>query len=273
MPAPDQVTADAFATSWNNLPSGSVYTFEQFKDWLLPLTKNDIQGKTILELGCGNGSLLTHLTQYEPAFIEGVDLGSSIVTCEENMKRTGFINYKLSRVDITQFETTPKDIVYCIGVLQHLKKPEQGFESVLKNTKSGGRFHCWVYAREGNGVIVYIVDPLRKLVSKFPWRLTKYFIATPLAVPYFFYAKLISRSTLFSKFPLYDYSCWISKRGFAFFRHVAFDQLVSPQTTYFPRKTIEEWLNKYPGIDKNSTYTIMRNGNSWKFGGKKICAE
>ena len=26
----DQKTADAFATSWNNLPAGSVYTPEQF---------------------------------------------------------------------------------------------------------------------------------------------------------------------------------------------------------------------------------------------------
>ena len=32
--------------------------------------------------------------------------------------------------------------------------------------------------------------------------------------------------------PLYDYSQWIAQREYAFFRHVAFDQLVTPQTAY-----------------------------------------
>ena len=32
----DLKTADAFATSWNNLPPGSVYTRAQFEDWFAP---------------------------------------------------------------------------------------------------------------------------------------------------------------------------------------------------------------------------------------------
>ncbi len=269
MQAADQKTADAFATSWNNLPQGSVYSTEQVEDWFTPLTRNDLKGKDILELGCGNGSLLVHLTKFEPASIEGVDLGSSLTSCEANMKQTGFGNYRLIKADITKYGGSLKDVVYCIGVLQHLKNPVEGFESVLRNTKSGGRFHCWVYAREGNAVIIYIVDPIRKLASKLPWWVTKFLIATPLVVPYYFYAKIISLSKVFKKFPLYEYSCWISKREFSFFRHVAFDQLVSPQTTYINKKTIEDWFDKYPKVDKSSTYLIFRNGNSWKFGGKK----
>ena len=41
----DQQTADAFASSWNNLPSGSVYTREQVEDWFAPIGKAQIQGK------------------------------------------------------------------------------------------------------------------------------------------------------------------------------------------------------------------------------------
>ena len=51
----DKETADAFATSWNNLPDGSVYTREQIEDWFSPIDKNDVEEKTVLELGCGNG--------------------------------------------------------------------------------------------------------------------------------------------------------------------------------------------------------------------------
>ena len=35
---PDDRNAAAFATSWNNLPAGSVYTREQVEDWFAPLT-------------------------------------------------------------------------------------------------------------------------------------------------------------------------------------------------------------------------------------------
>ena len=265
----DKKTADAFASSWNNLPGGSVYTTEQFNDWVEPVTQTDVAGKTVLELGCGNGSLLCHMTTWNPSFIEGVDLGESVLSCQKNMAQTGFTNYKITQYDLTKFQGNGYDLVYCIGVLHHLKKPLDGFESVLRNTKPRGQFHCWVYAKEGNAVIIYIVDPIRKVVSKLPWWFTKYFIATPLVVPYFIYAKIISASKIFQRFPLYEYSRWISKRDFMFFRHVAFDQLVTPQTAYISKQTIEEWLNKYPEIDKKSTYTIFRNGNSWKFGGKK----
>jgi ubiquinone/menaquinone biosynthesis C-methylase UbiE len=265
----DAATADAFATSWNNLPDGSVYTFEQFEDWFAPIEKKDVEDKTVLELGCGNGSLLSHLPKWRPQFIEGVDLGESTSSCNRNMHETGFQSFKVTKADMIDFESDGFDVVYSIGVLHHLQEPKAGFRSVLRNTKPGGRFHCWVYAREGNGIIVRVVDPIRKVASRLPWWLTKYFVATPLVVPFFIYSKLVARSAMFKKLPLYEYACWISAREFSFFRHVAFDQLVTPQTTYISKETIEKWLRDSHEIAKDSTYVVFRNGNSWKFGGMK----
>lgn len=265
----DKETAEAFATSWNNLPGGSIYTFEQFEDWFAPVGKMDVEGKTVLELGCGNGSLLSHFPKWQPEYIEGVDLGASVLSCEKNMRETGFQNFKITKFDLTSYESEGFDLVYSIGVLHHLKESLEGFKSVLKNTKPGGKFHCWVYAEEGNKVIIYLVEPIRKIASKLPWWTTKYLIATPLVIPYYFYAKIISKSDVFKNFPLYEYSCWISRREFSFFRHVAFDQLVTPQTAYISKETIEKWLDDSQDVDEKSTYIIFRNGNSWKFGGVK----
>lgn len=268
----DKKTADAFAKSWNNLPSGSVYTKEQFEDWMAPLVAGDISGKRVLELGCGSGSLMVHMLKWQPAYLEGVDLGDSVLSAEQNLSQAAFKNWNVTKNDLITFQSSGFDLVYCIGVLHHLKDPKEGFNSVLRNTAPGGKFHAWVYAREGNGIIVYLVDPIRKVSSRLPWWFTKYAIATPLVVPFFLYAKLLNmlpRFNFLKKFPLYEYSLWIAKRGFSFFRHVAFDQLVTPQTTYLKRETVESWLAGSPEILPESIYIIMRNGNSWKFGGKK----
>jgi SAM-dependent methyltransferase len=271
--AVDQRTADAFATSWNNLPEGSVYTVDQFEDWFAPATRADIEGRTVLELGCGGGNLMTHMADWRPQDLCGVDLGESVTMAERNLTRAGSTHHRLVKHDLVTYRGGPFDFAYCIGVLHHLKVPFAGFESVLQNTKPGGRFHCWVYAHEGNAVVRWIVDPIRKVASVLPWWVTKYFVATPLVVPYFLYAKALNglRWKVLSGLPLYEYSLWIAQRGFSFFRHVAFDQLVTPQTAYLRRSTVEEWL-RAPDVDPDSTYIIFRNGNSWKFGGRRKAA-
>ena len=267
----DKVTAEAFATSWNNLPAGSVYTKEQFEDWMFPVSAKEVEGKRVLEMGCGNASVLVHLLSWQPSYAEGIDLGASVTSAIKNLSATGFKNWHIQQADITTYKAGGFEIVYCIGVLHHLKEPVKGFEAVINNVKRGGRFHCWVYAKEGNTMVRLIVEPLRKIFSRFPWWFTKYFVATPAVVPFYFYAKFLNafrNISFFRNFPLYKYSLWIAKREFSFFRHVAFDQLVTPQTAYIEKKTLEKWLAADERIIPDSSYIIMRNGNSWKFGGK-----
>ena len=167
--SPDIDTAEAFAKSWNNLPSGPTYSYEQVVDWFHPISKVDIEGKTVLELGCGNGSLMFHLLKWRPKTLHGVDLGDSVFAARETLSRSAFLNWTIEKTDLVGYHSGDYDCVYSIGVLHHLECPENGFKAVIRNVKAGGQFHCWVYAREGNGIVVYLVDPLRRLGSKFPW--------------------------------------------------------------------------------------------------------
>src|SRR4051812_14477169 len=110
MAAIDQQTADAFASSWNNLPPGSVYTREQFEDWLAPVSRQDVEGREVIELGCGNGSLLVHMTSWQPKQLIGVDLGESVRSARENVAHTGFDRVEVQQGDLTKYEGAGADL-------------------------------------------------------------------------------------------------------------------------------------------------------------------
>ncbi len=274
---PDAATAAAFATSWNTVGAGSVYTREQFVDWLAPIDPASVAGESVLEMGFGNGSLLYHMAAFKPARLAGIELGDTLAQTRKNLGHLPPGMLDLHRGDLTTADLGHFDLVYCIGVLHHLDDPRRGFDAVVRHTRPAGRFHCWVYAHEGNGLVIRAVDPIRRIACRLPWWITKYGVALPLAIPYYTYAKTIrglSRSRgsgierLVSRLPLADYSRWIARRPFPFFHHVAFDQLVTPRTHYIARATVESFL-RHPDVDPGSVYVEFRNGNSWKFGGRR----
>jgi SAM-dependent methyltransferase len=176
-------------------------TTAQFLDWLDPIDPRTLEGESVLEMGSGKGSLLAHLADYRPAKLTGTELDDP------------------GQADLGAF-----DLVYCIGVLHHLRDPAAGFDAVVRNTRPGGRFHCWVYAEEGNAVVIRVVDPIRRVTCNLPPWITRY--------------------------------------------HVAFDQLIAPRTQYLSRDAVESLL-RHPDVDPQSVYVASRNGNSWKFGGRR----
>jgi SAM-dependent methyltransferase len=218
------------------------------------------------------------MADYGPSRLCGIDYGDTLAQTRRNLGHLPAGMLELHRGDLTVADLGRFDLVYCIGVLHHLEDPPAGFAAVLRNTRPGGRFHCWVYGAEGNAVVRLMVDPIRRVACRFPWWLTKYGVALPLAVPYYTYAKGIatvssrwrqqSVGRIMDRLPLAQYSRWIARRSFSFFHHVAFDQLVTPRTHYLPRATVDAWL-RHPDVDASSVYVIQRNGNSWKFGGRK----
>jgi SAM-dependent methyltransferase len=273
--AEDLQTAAAFATSWQNCYTDSPYTRDQYLEWMLPLTPEDLSGRRICELGCGHGGLLRYTAQYAGSgSVTGVDLGDSVETAEANFRAAGLHNGTFVKQDIHAFAAANEgafDIVYCIGVLHHMKSPQEGFRSVVRATKPGGRFHCWVYGHEGTSIVRWFVEPIRRVAWRLPWWINKYAVALPLTVPFFAVSKAawaLREWQPSDALPMVNYFRHVGNREFSFLHHVAFDQLVTPQTTFIPREEIERWLREDAGHIKD-TYILDRNGNSWKFGGTR----
>ncbi|MGH7787569.1 MAG: class I SAM-dependent methyltransferase [Candidatus Binatia bacterium] len=271
----DAATAAAFDASWENCYTAAPYTREQYLEWIAPLTPADLAGRSVCELGCGHGGLLRYTAEYAAgAPVTGVDLGASVEAARAHLQAAGLRNASLVREDLIAFSHANAgrfDVAYSIGVLHHMQDPEAGFRAALRLVRPGGRVHCWVYGHEGNGPVRWLVEPVRRLACRLPWRVNKYGVALPLAVPFFLVGKTMHALRHWpatDRLPMAGYFRWVGAREFAFHHHVAFDQLVTPQTQFIRQREIEAWLAA-AADEIESTYLVPRNGNSWKFGGRR----
>lgn len=113
-----------------------------------------LEGKSILELGCGNGALFEHMA-IDPKGYTGVDFSSSLLE-QFRAERPGM---ELIHSDASTFLAETKnayDVVFSFGVLQYLNRDElrQMFELQAKCVKPGG-------------IAVHLGIPVKELGSVF----------------------------------------------------------------------------------------------------------
>ena len=115
------------------------------------MIKNHINGKKILDLGCGTGNFLTrYATLEEPSELHGYDFsGVGINKAKENevtaLRKIDFrhISFEDLKFEIEENLCLDKehfDVIASIGVIEHLDNPEILFYIANKLLKSGGYF-------------------------------------------------------------------------------------------------------------------------------------
>jgi SAM-dependent methyltransferase len=272
----DLQTAEGFAAYFRTLGAGSRYTPEQFADFFAPLDPESFRDRRIVELGFGHGSFLWHWGRFGPARLCGVDLGDALDAARAKLAHLPPGVLELHRGDLTEANLGEYDLAYCIGVIHHLAHPEDGFRALLRHTRAGGSFHGWVYSREGNALVIHVIDRVRRVAERMPLWATRWIWGLAVALPAFVYAKALrllaggaaKPTGLLARLPAADYALSIADRDFAFFHFLATDFLVARRTVYLDRATLERWL-AHPEVEPGSVYLVHRNGNSWKFGGRK----
>ena len=261
-------TMKGFGYEWKNFSKLFDIYEKQFLNWIYPIPPSFFEGKLVLDSGCGVGRHLFHATKFGAETI-GIDLSESVDVAYANTKSLAKAHLLQADIYHLPFRENQFDYVYCIGVLHHLPKPQQGFNGLIKVLKSQGTISAWVYGREGN-IPLKILNPMRKyLFSKIPIPLTE--LSSYLMMLFIYpVVKLVykplnrhqwSRKLANAVLPQNPFFNYLANFNFEINHSILFDQLLAPIAYYYKREEFEKWFLEAPLQDIKITW---RNKNSWR---------
>jgi len=224
-----------WAYQWTVLRDDELFLFQ---DWISPVTLEDFRDKDVLECGCGGGQHTSFVAPYAK-HITAVDLNTTFIARDRTRH---FTNITFLEADISEMDLPERfDIVFSIGVVQHTDDPDKTVANLKRHVKPGGSLILWVYSKEGNSLVEYLVEPLRKIILKHLPRsillLLSRVITAVLYLPVFT-LYLLPLHFL----PYYQY--FQNFRRLSFGRNVlnVFDKLNAPQVQFISRDRITKWF-------------------------------
>lgn len=147
-----------FRTNQIDAVNGTTLTQRRFAEtgW----SADDLDGKLVLEAGCGAGRF-TRIFAESGGRIVAFDYSGAVdVSCENNSR---FANVSFLQCDVLSmpFREASFDYVFCYGVLQHTPSPRSAFFALSRLVRPGGRLAIDIYRKDG------LIRPWK---SKYIWR-------------------------------------------------------------------------------------------------------
>jgi SAM-dependent methyltransferase len=131
------------------------------------LAGSDLEGRAVLDAGCGMGRYLRVAAESKARLIVGLELSEAIVAAREltaQLPRVGLVRGDLLRLP---FAPQSFDQIYSLGVLDHTPDPRGTFLALAGLLKPGGRMVVWVYPRQ-RPVVERIMDVQRAVSTRLP---------------------------------------------------------------------------------------------------------
>lgn len=246
-----EATAQNFGWQWQRFTQEDERYAAQFLGWLTPVKPEFFQGKVVLEGGCGKGRHTRLAAQWGAKDVIGVDLSDAVESAYQATE--GYENAHIIQADIYNLPLKHNfDYAFSVGVLHHLPDPRRGFQQLVDRAEY---VSAWVYGRENNGWIIYLVNPIRALTSKIPPALLYQLSKLPTALVYAATQLLYKRSDrLFYGAYLHH----LSQFGWKEHHNIVFDHLVAPTAFYLPKAEFESWWQNARDVT-----VTWHNQNSW----------
>ncbi len=255
-------TARNFGTSWKiwNDIDDDRYR-RQLMAWMPYLSSDDVKGRTLLDGGCGKGRHLRVMAGFDAGEIVGVDVSDAVDVAYKNTR--GLDNVHVVQADLHRLPLRNNfDMAYSIGVLHHTPRPRHSFTALAKHVRRGGSVSCWVYGRENNGWIIWLVNPVRLAVTRYlPAPILRLVAWLPALILQVLITTVYRPAEALGLRLFYrDYLLNLGRLGFAETHHIVYDHLVAPTAHYLRRAEVEQWLDD-PSLVDGTVVWVHRN--SW----------
>jgi len=236
-------TAERFGYEWTRFAEIRAEYREQFLGWIAPVGPEAFAGKRVVDGGCGKGRHLRLAAEFGASDVIGIDLGEAVEAAARNTEGLESVHVVQGDLTCPPVRAGSIDLVYSIGVLHHLPRPADGCRALAGLLGPGGMLVAWCYAKEGNGWVLTLVDPARRVTSRLPLPLVSGFAAA-LTVPLYAALRLLygparRRPGLRRVLPYASYLSDLSVFPFREVHSIAFDQLLAPVAHYMPRDEVE----------------------------------
>jgi SAM-dependent methyltransferase len=162
-------TEREFGEEWVRYPEIVPAHREQFAAWIQPLTPGDFAGKRFLDAGCGTGR--NSFWPLDAGADGGVAFDADPRTVAVAKKKPGAVPpAAASRPTRSTTSPSAPNSTSCFawGCCTIWPNPRRAVENLVAALKPGGRLILWVYGREGNGLYLTFVEPLRRVTSRLP---------------------------------------------------------------------------------------------------------
>ena len=109
------------------------------------LPKNFFDGKTVVDVGCGNGRIGRLIAPMCKEYI-GCDLSESVYAFPSYLNTNNITLVRASGTNLP-LEDESIDVSICWGVLHHMDEPFKGLDELMRVTKPGGEILIFIYSK------------------------------------------------------------------------------------------------------------------------------
>lgn len=243
---------------WTNLEDKDEWLF---RAWIHPNKPEDWAGKVVMDGGCGPGHHARIAARFA-ARVVGVDLNTSPIARE---KLKDLPNVEIVSGDIAKWDSGERfDAVYSVGVVHHTKDPDATADHLKELVKPGGRIIFWLYSREGNGFVYWVLEPLKKYCLDYLPRSVVMLLSHVLTVVGTALMHTFYRLPLPESFPYYTYCRNLRESTYQRRLLNVFDKLNAPTTHLITGARARSWVEGWKDV-----HVDFYVGTSWRVSATK----
>jgi len=158
-------TQDSFGYEWN---WASDFVGDSFPEWFPEGIEPEavFSSRRGLEIGCGAGRHAEIAAHYAREHF-ATDLSRAVDPAFERTRNLE--NCHVIQADAFHLPFKPRsfDYVFCLGVLQHMHDPAEGFRRVAQQAQEGGLLLVNVY-QNSRPVMQFLLEVVRKVTTRLP---------------------------------------------------------------------------------------------------------